>query len=246
MDKATVNSLNSQIVIVGDFNPAIITPDWLSSKGLIGEEDLQICRESIQQVAKSKVMVFESKWFRLQAFANQLSVATLDGATPRIADLAASILALLPETPVQAFGLNFDANFKIIKLDDYHKFGDYLVPKAPYLNLLPKVDGKDAYAGLVHLTIAIDSNTRTVEGKVHGLKSQKRITVEPSNGVEQGIFFLYNDHIVVSEIDKEFYEIDSEINTPALVASNIIRLKWEKDLSESQSVFQGLLNGALS
>lgn len=235
-----MTSLNSQVVCVGEFNPAIITPDWLAAKGLISSDDLDLCRDSVQAVGKSRVMVFESKWFRFQALAEQLSIATIDGATPRIADLAASILELLPETPIAAFGLNFDAHYKVLNIADYHKFGDVLVPKEPFLNAIPIIGGHPSVPGVVHLTVGLDSNPRTVGGNQSPVRSQKRITIEPSNSVGPGIYFLYNNHIVVDEI------LGPESRTGALKAAEMIRQNWDEDFREAKVVFESLFSYALS
>ena len=37
--------LASAIVAIGDFNPAIFTPDWLERNGLIGKDDADAARE---------------------------------------------------------------------------------------------------------------------------------------------------------------------------------------------------------
>lgn len=240
MDKFALSSLNSQLVYVGEFNPAIITPDWLESRGLISSDDLDICRDSIQASGKSRLMVFQSKWFRLQALSNQLSISSIDGATPRGSDLAAGILELLPETPITALGINFDANYKIFNISDYHKFGDSLVPKAPFLSALPQIDGLPSTAGIAHLTIAIDSNPRTSDTNKTPKRSQKRITIEPSSAITPGIFFLYNDHILIEERSQ------LGIPTTALAAAKLTKDRWNDDLIESKAIFNCLLNSSLN
>lgn len=239
MDKSVMQSLNTQLIFVGEFNPAIVTPDWLAMKGLINADDLTVCRESIQAHGRSRLMAFQSNWFRAQIIANQLSISSLDGASPRVADLAQGLLMLLPETPVSAFGINFDAHFKVMSFDDYHKIGDFFAPKKPFLDVIPEIDGKKTSAGLLHLTIAIDSRPRDPAAESAGPSIQKRITIEPSNAVSPGIYFLYNHHVVVSNLPK---------NAPsdAVAVAEYMRMNWNSDMQEATSVFLGLLSRALT
>ena len=239
MDRTAMQSLNTQLIFVGEFNPAIVTPDWLAQKELINADDLAVCRDSLQAHGRSRLMAFESNWFRAQIVANQLSIASLDGATPRVADLAAGILTLLPETPVSAFGINFDAHVKVLSVSDYHKIGDYFAPKEPFLEAIPSIGSEKTSAGLVHLTIALDTRPRDRMADAAGVSMQKRITIEPSNVVSPGIFFLYNHHVVVSSLPKT-------APSDAVATVEYMRVNWDSDMHEATEIFKSLLKRALT
>lgn len=239
MDRIAMQSLNTQLIFVGEFNPSIVTPDWLAQKALINADDLTVCRDSLQAHGRSRLMAFQSNWFRAQIIANQLSIASLDGATPRVADLAAGILTLLPETPVSAFGINFDSHIKVLSLADYHKIGDFFAPKEPFLEAIPSIQGEKTSAGLVHLTIAMDTRSRDRMPDAASLSNQKRITIEPSNAVSPGIFCLYNHHVVVSSLPKT-------APSDAVASVEYMRAQWDSDMSEAKEIFKNLLTRALT
>lgn len=67
-------TFSSSIVAIGDFNPAIFSPDWLERNDLIGEGDAETAREGNygrQMLVSHQVSTFETAWFALQVLENQ-------------------------------------------------------------------------------------------------------------------------------------------------------------------------------
>ncbi len=67
--------------VVGDFNSAMFSPDWLDRYDLIGKNDAEIAHEgelSSALIAAYEVTTFETKWIALQVLKNQLSITSKD------------------------------------------------------------------------------------------------------------------------------------------------------------------------
>lgn len=229
----TAEILTSAIIVVGDFNPAIFSPDWLEGNKLIGKGDADMVREKSQGkslIVSHQVAAFETKWFALQVIDNQFSLTSKDALSPAFKDLAVGIFQLLPHTPVTAVGLNFMAHFKLASEDEYHKVGDILAPKDIWTKLYP-----DHAAGLADLTIRIQAGTR---GKPLKMKDERRITLQPSNKLKFGVFLAYNDHHDVSTPSEDNQK-------PAERVATIIDKEWETSWKDAVRAFDGLLSMAL-
>lgn len=226
--------LTSSIVAVGDFNPAIFSPDWLERNNLIGKDDADAVQEKGQGrslLISHQVTTFETKWFALQILENQLSLTSKDALSPAFKDLAVGIFQLVPHTPVTAVGLNFLAHFKLASEDEYHRVGDVLAPKDIWKTLYP-----DESAGLADLTIRIQPYIR---GEPLKTKDEKRISLRPSDKFKFGVFLSYNNHRDVTTPD------DDNLRPAERVAA-IIDKEWESSWQDSVRAFDGLLSMALS
>ena len=229
----TAEILTSAIVAVGDFNPAIFSPDWMERNNLIGKDDADSVREGRQGkslLVSHQVAAFETKWFAIQVLENQFSLTSKDALSPAFKDLAVSIFQLVPHTPVTAVGLNFLGHYKLASEDEYHRVGDVLAPKDIWKELYP-----DAMAGLADLTIRIQRGSR---GEPLKTKDEKRIAVQPSDKIRFGAFLSYNDHhdMIASG--------DASLNPGERVAS-LIDSEWESSWQDAVRVFDGVLSGAL-
>lgn len=230
----TAEILTSAIIAVGDFNPAIFSPDWLERNNLIGKGDADTARERSQAkplLISHQVTAFETKWFALQVLENQFSLTSKDALSPAFKDLAVGIFQLVPHTPVTAVGLNFLAHFKLASEDEYHRVGDVLAPKDIWKYLYP-----DESHGLADLTIRVQYVTR---GEPVRTKDEKRISVQPSSQIKFGVFLSYNDHHDVSSGD-----VDTR--RPAEQVATIIDNEWESSWKDAMRVFDGVLTMALS
>jgi hypothetical protein len=229
----TAEILASSIVCVGDFNPAIFSPDWLERNGLIGSSDADAVREGSagkSLLVSHQVASFETKWFSLQVLENQFSLTSKDALSPAFKDLAVGIFQLVPHTPVVAVGLNFLGHFKLPSEEAYHRVGDALAPKDIWQKLYPK-----EMSGLADLTIRVQRGTR---GEAPKTKDEKRISVQPSQVIKFGAFLSYNDHHDVSAPDEGGPR-------PAEKVAAIIDKTWESSWGDAVRVFDGLLTWAL-
>lgn len=229
----TAEILTSAIIVVGDFNPAIFSPDWLEGNNLIGKNDAEAAREKSQGkslIVSHQVAAFETKWFALQVIENQFSLTSKDALSPAFRDLAVGIFQLLSHTPVTAVGLNFMAHFKMATENEYHHVGDVLAPKDIWKALYP-----DDIAGLADITIRIQHGVR---GEPVKTNDEKRISLQPSNKFKFGVFFAYNDHHDVSNPSEDSLK-------PAERVAAIIDKEWEASWKDAIRVFDGLLSSVL-
>ncbi len=230
----TAEILTSAIVAVGDFNPAIFSPDWMERNKLIGKDDADSVREGRQGkplLISHQVATFETKWFALQVLENQFSLTSKDALSPAFKDLAVSIFQLVPHTPVSAVGLNFLGHYKLASEDEYHRVGDVLAPKGIWEELYP-----DAMPGLADLTVRIQRGSR---GEPLKTKDEKRISVQPSEKIRFGVFLSYNDHHDVSARDEDNLRSGERVAT-------LIDSEWESSWRDADRVFDGVLSRALS
>lgn len=205
------------IVALGKFNPAIVTPEWLRRQELISDSDLEACMSKLQAMVQEGLMAFDCSWFSFRLVQNQFVLATVAGATPRIRDLAVGIFSVLPETPISAVGLNFASDIQFDSVDEYHKLGDVLAPKAVWKELFP-----DLGAGLVSLQIAVDKAGRGQATK-NPTEEQVRFTIEPSNAVgPNAVHIAFNHH----------YPLTGEDG--ARSALKVMKERWQADLEEAE------------
>ena len=114
------------IVLIGNFNPVIISPFWLASKGLIREIEAETARVD---VIHSEVTKFELDWFSFES-----TQARIDFKTNReshfniLRDLIISIFELLKETPISAIGINHLCHYSLKTFEEYRNFGYWFSP----------------------------------------------------------------------------------------------------------------------
>lgn len=223
----------SSIVVVGDFNPAIISPGWLARNGLIGEDDAKAARED-QNYGKTllvshQVTNFETSWFTLQVLENQFSLTNKEALSTAFKDLAVGIFQLLSHTPANAVGLNFMAHFKLGDKDEYHRVGDKLAPKSIWENAF----SEEFAIGTEHLTMVFQAGGRDDSRKT---KDSKRISLQASNRIKYGIKLSLNDHHDVSSC--------SVHPTQAEKVAEIIDTEWQETWNQAKKAFDHVLSRA--
>jgi hypothetical protein len=227
----TTEIFTSSIVIVGDFNPVIFTPDWLERSQLIGEGDAIDAREGThgrKLVVSHQITTYETEWFAIQVLENQFSLTSKGVLSPAFKDLASGIIELVSQTPVRAIGLNFIGHYKLASVEDYHKVGDVIAPKNVWSELYPEF-----HAGMEVLTIRYQHGTREEPSDI---KDEKRITIQPSRQVKNGVSMLLNDHHDIQPSDDIL---------PAENARAIIDDLWEAVWAEATEKFSKTLDLAL-
>lgn len=231
----TAETLTSVIVALGDFNPAIISPDWLEKNGLIGKDDADSTRENDhgqQLIISHQVSAFETDWFALQVLEGQFSLTSKAALSPAFKDLAVGIFQLLPHTPVRAVGLNFIGDFKLHSLEDYYLLGDVLAPKDIWDTLYPD---EPTSSGLGELMIRIQP---VIRGEKLETKNEKQLKISPSKKIKIGALLSYNDHHDVSIADQNHQK-------PAEKVAEVIDNEWGVSWEDAVRVFDCVLTGAL-
>lgn len=228
---ATLEIFGSAIIVLGNFNPAIFTPEWLERHKLIGVEDAEKARQG-QLVISAQASRFETEWFILQVLGDQFALTSNGALTPGIKDLAIGALSLLPHTPVRALGMNFFAHYKMATIADYHEVGDFLAPKEIWHKMFP---GDNVSAGMTDVSITIEPVKRGEKPKT---PDRKNLTVQPSRKVASGIFFSYNDHHEIADDDPQ--------QKPSVEwCIKLINDQWQLIWEDSKRVFDGIIENAI-
>ncbi|MGA9473666.1 MAG: hypothetical protein WBV36_14465 [Terriglobales bacterium] len=120
------------------------------------------------------------------------------------------------------------AHFRTENLAVYHEVGDTLAPKDIWNSIFPNM-----FVGIQDLTMVVQEGTRD---QFETKPNHRRVTIQPSAQVKQGIFLQVNNHHGLGVHGKPI--------TNAADASLVTRKYWSLELDQSQEVFQRLLSEA--
>lgn len=229
----TLEIFNSQINILGSFNPPVISPAWLKSNDLIGSDDADCAMEGDSLAITPDICRFETEWFSLQVIKQQFVLFSKGPVTPAFKDLAVGIFTLLEHTPVTAMGLNSIADYKIYSVDEYHKIGDTLAPKKIWNSFYPDSDNQSV--GLQEMTLQINPVKRGE--KVSG--RQKRVSFSSSEKLPNALLFTFNDHFPVTA-DKKSKQSASDVTV------EIIQTHWQTSMDEAKNLFSSVIKQAIN
>lgn len=199
----TVELSGVSIVGAGAFNPAIMHPRWLAAKELVPEEVAQhaMAGEAQPLIVSNELAAFTADWLSIQFTHNQAVFSTVEeGRELELRDVAKAVFDLLPETPVDGIGINAAAHFRADSEEEWHQFGDRVLPKDPWHHVLEgeewraRDDGE--YVGLRTMTV----ETSRPEGAER--PGFVRIEVAPSERIKPGIFVSINGHFQLTMPDE--------------------------------------------
>lgn len=185
-----MKSLN--FVVLGDLNPIIIQPLWLSSKGLIRESEAQAAKI---EIIHNEIVKFQIEdWATVEITKERFSISTSNEAFfITVRDLVISIFKLLKETPIKALGINHHLHFAIPTEEKYYEIGNKLAPLANWTDILKN-------PRLATLEIMDVERKDNLPGSV-------RIFVQPSDqfqalSTKYGLMIKVNDHFTLTEFGK--------------------------------------------
>jgi len=113
------------VIFVGEFNPVIVQPFWLASKGLIKEEEAESANV---EVIHNELVRYSLEWASIQITRNRFEIrSTQQAYFEPLKDLAASVFEVLRETPLRAVGINHIRHYTISE-KQYRDLGDTLAP----------------------------------------------------------------------------------------------------------------------
>jgi hypothetical protein len=209
------------IVALGSFNPAIFQPRWLSSNGLIRDEEAVVAEREMQIIHR-QVSIFSTEWFSLQVTDASFTIDSLDPTkSPALRDLAINIFNVLEHTPITAFGLNTNRHFHMKSEEEWHAFGDHYAPKDSWNAILIE-------PGMRSLTIL---------GKRENCGADRvQVKIEPSLKVRPGVFIHVNQHYDLDEGK------DKRPGERMLAFLTTLRDSWDGFLSYCDDVARHLLS----
>jgi len=199
------------IVIRGQFNPAIFHPAWFQAQKLVRGQEAEAAKvEVIQQNAA----IFAMEWLQVQIVSDRFQVGTTQEAFYEpLRDLVLGVLDILNHTPLTVMGLNRDFHFRLESEKAWHSVGHRLAPKEDWQGIL-------ADPGLMSLTMQGKRPDRS-SGYV-------QVKVEPSAQVQYGVYIEVNDH----------YELRStpETTAPPSEALKILAEQWSASMQRGLEI----------
>ena len=208
------------LVMVGNFNPSILTPAWFAWRGLLPESTIDIAD---LKVALPQITMFEAEWLNLQVIPERFSVSTTQAPFVRLRDLVVRIFREhLPHTRVGAMGINREVHYLVNSFSVRDQIGRLLAPTKPWGEWGKKLEPDGNHGGMTSLTMAqVQPEGRPSGGHIS-------VTVEPSRRVGEGrtgIYVRVNDHYEVENPERE--GATSEIVT--LLEDNFDESLWRAD-----------------
>ena len=180
------------IVVRGDFSPAIFTPAWFALQDLLPQS---VADNTELKVAHQQVTAFDADWLSLHVTVDSFSAETSQAPWVRVRDLVARVFREhLIHTPLRAFGVNLDVHFRLGNAEDRDRIGRTLAPTAPWGACGHNLRLDSEHGGMTSLTM---SQLRP-EGRPAG--DQINVIVEPSKRIRDerlGVHVRVNDHYVV-------------------------------------------------
>jgi hypothetical protein len=167
----------TNIVLLGNFNPAIFQPAWLVAHNLIRKEEGDAAKI---QVIAAEVASFATDWLNLLVTQNKFQASTSDPSHYEpLRDLVLGIFLLLEHTPFDKMGINREMHFKMPSVEAWHEVGHLLVPKEIWREFLGDPGMR---------SVSVEGSPK------HAPDTVLRVKVEPSTRVQPGVYVETNQH----------------------------------------------------
>lgn len=181
----------SSIVALGHFNPLIFRPEWLRDKEIAVGSDFEGIKIDI---VHSEVVILRLPWGLMQVDRDRFTIAATQEPSIRVCDFFVKCFQALPETPINAVGLNRDIHFPAGSERAWDHVGDVLAPKDFWADFVKK-DKKKA-GGLRSLVMEQSIMKDGRRARLDGSFGWIQVKVEPSvnSEIPNGVFVEVNDH----------------------------------------------------
>ncbi|MFD6874718.1 MULTISPECIES: hypothetical protein [unclassified Streptomyces] len=183
MEKLELASDTMTMVVLGEFDPLLVTPRWLRKMDLIGVEDYESYR--IELITPNATVVNFGA-IQLKVLPDTLEVSTDAVSDVEVArDLAAGILLSEGASTIGAIGINRMVHFSS-PFSNWHAIGDALVPKTLWTDVIH-------LPGMLSLSLA--------GARDDGYSGAVNVQIQPSAIVQPGVFVSVNDHYTLTLTD---------------------------------------------
>lgn len=203
------------VVIIGQFNPAIVQPLWLAAEGLITKAEAEGAKVEVihPELAEFRLPLSEQgAILRVQMLRERLHISTEDARLyESTRDLTISILTLLRHTPVSKLGINFDCHVAMPSDEARNALGQRLAPPGPWNGIVDQ-------AALLSLSMKC--------ARTDGHEGHVVVKVEPSSRVPFGVLVGVNDHFDISPSDS--------LGTEKLV--EVLKAGWDGSIKRSREI----------
>ena len=181
------------IVLVGDFNPAIFTPAWFVLHDLLPDSD---AANAELVVAHKEMTQFRTEWLHFKATLDRFEVETLQAPHVRVHDLVVRVFSEnLHHTPLRAFGINRRVHFLVRFQAVRDRLGETLAPLEPWGSWVDELGLDEPDGGMTALTMSrVNPPDRDLGGEINiNVEPSKRVGAEAGTGVYVGV----NDHFAL-------------------------------------------------
>ena len=121
------------IVFIGDINPVIFQPSWLSNKGLI---QITEAENAQVEIIHNEICKFKLDWVSFEVTRQRFMIRTSkEPFFSATKDLGISIFNILRDTPLKNLGINHIFHYHL-NADSYLEIGKKLVPFENWNTLL--------------------------------------------------------------------------------------------------------------
>lgn len=192
--KPSLEIHEASIVLVGRFDPLLITPGWLAHHEIV---DVQDARTAEVAISHPEVSQFGFDWCKIFVDANRFQILTSQSPFIRISDFAVKVLSdLIPGIPVWAVGINNSRHYRVDP-DQLNLFGERLAPREMWgawgANAIN--EGVDRSSGL--LSTSLRQGTNLPDRK----DGHVDVRIEPSSQIKGGLYVHVNDHFTFGTKD---------------------------------------------
>ena len=165
------------IVVLGQFNPAIFHPVWFAAQDLIRSQEAE---NAEIQLIHPDAAIFQIDWARIHIVRERFQAGTpQEPYFEPLRDLVSGVFSLLGHTPTRALGINWEFHYRLTSEKIWHQVGHQLAPKDVWKDLLN----------------APGTRSLVIEGeRSDGRSGYIRAKVEPSSKIEYGVNIEVNDH----------------------------------------------------
>ena len=187
----------ASIVLVGNFNPAILSPDWFVRQGLVKEQ--AVIRDDPDLIIHPQIAQFKLDWCQIVTEPNKFIISGAKDPLVLLMDLTVRTFGeFLPHTPVRQLGINRQVHFLVESLEVRDMVGQRLAPPGAWGDWSAAIKAKSGSkrGGLRSLTMEQQVFEYERTGHI-------QTTVQPSNLIASGlgVFVQVNDHHEVTADD---------------------------------------------
>ena len=203
------------LVLIGDFNPVIFQPFWLSSKNLIREDEATNAKI---EIIHNEIVKIELDWLNIEVTRNRcmFKSSKVPYFDP-LKDLTVGIFKILNETPIKKVGLNHIYDLSLKNKEQYYSFGSCLTPLKYW---------DDDLKGPRLLQLEIIENERK-----DGQNGSRRIRISPSSDqtIPFGVSIDVNNHF---DLNSEGSKIDF---------ISLLEKNWSISFSQTKKMIENVL-----
>ena len=180
------------IVLVGDFNPAMFSPQWFGKNNILPAEDVEFAlSEKSTPIVSSAITIFRTNQLSIKIDTRRFQVVALKEPLIVLKDFITKTFENLSNYTITAYGFNYAAHYSVENYQEFHRIGDRLAPKQYWKNLLgADIAGDNRNGGLA--TIQMQEKKKDTEGQIS-------IILQSSSLKKPGFYMSCNDHNNLTE-----------------------------------------------